>query len=58
MFGCAGLLGFFRDGCCNTGPQDVGSHTVCVVMTAEFLQFSKGPETTFPRPRPNTGFRA
>lgn len=35
------LTGFFRDGCCNTGPQDFGSHTVCVVMTAEFLAFSK-----------------
>jgi hypothetical protein len=35
------MTGFFRDGCCNTGPQDVGSHTVCVVMTAEFLEFSK-----------------
>jgi uncharacterized protein len=33
--------GFYRDGCCNTGPEDVGSHTVCVVMTAEFLAFSK-----------------
>ena len=29
--------GFLRDGCCNTGPEDVGSHTVCAVMTAEFL---------------------
>ena len=35
------VTGFFRDGCCNTGPQDLGSHTVCVVMTAEFLAFSK-----------------
>ena len=33
------MTGFFRDGCCNTGAQDVGSHTVCVVMTAEFLEF-------------------
>jgi len=33
--------GFFRDGCCNTGPQDFGSHTVCAVMTDEFLEFSK-----------------
>lgn len=31
------LTGFFRDGCCTTGPQDLGSHTVCAVMTAEFL---------------------
>jgi hypothetical protein len=32
------LTGFYRDGCCGTGPEDVGSHTVCAVMTAEFLQ--------------------
>ena len=31
------LTGFFRDGCCTTGPQDLGSHTVCAVMTADFL---------------------
>ncbi len=35
------LTGFFRDGCCNTGPQDFGSHTVCVVVTAGFLEFSR-----------------
>ena len=35
---CSGdpVTGFFRDGCCNTSPEDAGSHTVCVVMTAEF----------------------
>jgi uncharacterized protein (DUF2237 family) len=33
--------GFFRDGCCNTGDQDVGSHTVCVEVTKEFLEFSR-----------------
>ena len=32
------MSGFYRDGCCNTGPEDVGSHTVCAVMTAEFLE--------------------
>ena len=32
------MTGFYRDGCCNTGEEDVGSHTVCVVMTAEFLE--------------------
>jgi uncharacterized protein (DUF2237 family) len=31
------LTGFFRDGCCSTGPEDIGSHTVCAVMTQEFL---------------------
>lgn len=35
------LTGFFRDGCCNTGPADLGLHVVCAVMTAEFLAFSK-----------------
>lgn len=35
------LTGFFRDGCCNTGPEDIGSHTVCVIVTAEFLALSK-----------------
>ena len=37
----APLTGFFRDGCCNTGPEDLGLHVVCVEMTAEFLAFSK-----------------
>ena len=32
------LTGFFRDGCCRTGPEDRGSHTICAVVTAEFLQ--------------------
>lgn len=35
------VTGFYRDGCCNTGAGDVGVHTVCAVMTAEFLEFSK-----------------
>ena len=35
------VTGFFRDGCCNTSAEDVGSHTVCAIMTAEFLAFSK-----------------
>ena len=32
---------FYRDGCCNTGQEDIGSHTVCAVMTSAFLDFSK-----------------
>ena len=46
------LTGFYRDGCCNTGPEDRGSHTVCVVATAEFLALSKylGNDLTTPRP--------
>src|ERR1700685_4544268 len=39
--------GFYRDGCCNTGQEDVGSHTVCVVMTAEFLEFSRSRGNDF-----------
>ncbi|MEL7231890.1 MAG: DUF2237 family protein, partial [Pseudomonadota bacterium] len=34
------LTGFFRDGCCNTGSMDHGTHTVCVTVTSEFLQYS------------------
>ena len=47
------MTGFYRDGCCNTGRDDAGSHTVCVVMTAEFLDFSKsrGNESLDPRAR-------
>lgn len=48
----APLTGFFRDGHCNTCPEDRGSHTVCVLMTAEFLAFSKyvGNDLSTPRP--------
>ncbi len=35
------VTGFYRTGCCDTGPQDVGRHTVCIVATEEFLAFSK-----------------
>jgi len=46
------MTGFFRDGCCSTGPEDLGSHTVCAVMTAEFLahQTSVGNDLVTPRP--------
>jgi uncharacterized protein (DUF2237 family) len=50
------MTGFFRDGCCNTSPQDVGSHTVCVVMTAEFLAFSKSCGNDLSTPAPHFGF--
>ena len=50
------LTGFFRDGCCNTGPTDRGSHTVCVVMTAEFLSFSKRAGNDLSTPMPDFGF--
>jgi uncharacterized protein (DUF2237 family) len=35
------VTGFFRDGCCSTGPEDVGSHTVCAVVTEEFLEYMR-----------------
>ena len=48
--------GFFRDGCCNTNGEDVGSHTVCAVMTAEFLEFSKSRGNDLSMPMPQFGF--
>ena len=48
--------GFFRDGCCNTSTQDVGSHTVCAQVTAEFLAFSKSKGNDLSTPRPEFGF--
>jgi uncharacterized protein (DUF2237 family) len=50
------LTGFFRNGCCETGPEDIGSHTVCVVLTAAFLTFSKGIGNDLSTPRPEFGF--
>ena len=50
------MTGFFRNGCCDTSPQDVGSHTVCVVMTAEFLAFSKSRGNDLSTPLPDHGF--
>jgi uncharacterized protein (DUF2237 family) len=48
--------GFFRTGCCETGPEDVGVHTVCVEVTAEFLAFSKSRGNDLSTPRPEFGF--
>jgi len=50
------MTGFFRNGCCDTGPEDLGSHTVCAVMTAEFLAFSKQAGNDLSTPRPEFGF--
>jgi len=46
------VTGFYRDGCCTSGPEDLGSHTVCAVVTGEFLdhQRSVGNDLTTPRP--------
>ncbi|MBA3525124.1 MAG: DUF2237 domain-containing protein [Geodermatophilaceae bacterium] len=47
------VTGFYRDGCCTSGPQDIGSHTICAVMTAEFLehQTSTGNDLVTPMPQ-------
>jgi uncharacterized protein (DUF2237 family) len=50
------ITGFFRNGCCETGPHDVGLHTVCAVMTAEFLAFSKMMGNDLSTPVPEYGF--
>ena len=50
------VTGFFRNGCCETGPHDVGLHTVCAVMTAEFLAFSKMMGNDLSTPVPEYGF--
>ena len=50
------LTGFFRDGCCNTGEQDSGSHTVCVSLTREFLEFSRFRGNDLSTPRPEFAF--
>jgi uncharacterized protein (DUF2237 family) len=50
------VTGFFRDGCCNTNEDDVGSHTVCVLLTDEFLEFSKMRGNDLSTPRPEFDF--
>ncbi|HET9732067.1 MAG TPA: DUF2237 domain-containing protein [Acidimicrobiales bacterium] len=50
------VTGFYRDGCCNTGSEDVGVHTVCALMTADFLAFSKNVGNDLSTPRPEFGF--
>lgn len=50
------MTGFFRDGCCNTGPMDHGVHTVCARVTADFLAFSKARGNDLSTPRPEFQF--
>ena len=52
----APVTGFFRDGCCNTGPMDGGLHSVCAIMTDEFLALSKYLGNDLSTPRPEYGF--
>jgi hypothetical protein len=50
------LTGFYRDGCCATGAEDIGSHTVCTIVTSEFLEFSRLAGNDLSTPRPEWGF--
>jgi uncharacterized protein (DUF2237 family) len=50
------LTGFYRDGSCRTGPQDVGSHTICAVMTREFLEHQRSIGNDLSTPRPEYAF--
>jgi uncharacterized protein (DUF2237 family) len=50
------MTGFFRNGCCETGPEDTGLHTVCAVMTAEFLAFSRRAGNDLSTPQPDYHF--
>ena len=54
--GCDPMTGFFRDGCCNTGPDDLGVHTVCAVVSEEFLAASRRLGNDLSTPMPQYGF--
>jgi uncharacterized protein (DUF2237 family) len=50
------VTGFYRDGCCTSGPQDLGSHTICAVVTADFLAHQQRVGNDLTTPRPEYGF--
>jgi uncharacterized protein (DUF2237 family) len=50
------MTGFFRDGCCSTGPEDLGSHTICAVVTGEFLEHQRGIGNDLSTPMPQFSF--
>ena len=50
------MTGFYRNGCCETGPDDAGQHTVCAVMTEAFLRFSRAVGNDLSTPRPEFAF--
>ena len=50
------VTGFYRTGCCDTGPDDLGVHTVCVKVTAEFLEYSRSRGNDLSTPMPAYGF--
>jgi len=52
----APMTGFYRTGCCETGPEDLGAHVVCVETTAAFLEFSKARGNDLSTPTPEFGF--
>ena len=51
------ITGAFRDGCCNTGPGDIGTHTVCAIVSDEFLEFSKSRGNDLTRDYPEYNFK-
>jgi len=50
------MTGYYRDGCCTTGDDDLGSHTVCTVVTKEFLEYQRGIGNDLSTPRFEYGF--
>ena len=54
--GTSPLTGFYRDGCCTSGPEDLGSHTICAVVTSEFLEHQRGIGNDLSTPMPEYGF--
>jgi uncharacterized protein (DUF2237 family) len=50
------VTGFYRDGCCSTGPEDLGSHTICAVVTADFLDHQRSIGNDLSSPMPQYGF--
>ena len=50
------MTGFYRDGCCSTGPEDMGSHTICAVVTSEFLEHQRGIGNDLSTPMPQYHF--
>jgi hypothetical protein len=50
------VTGFYRDGCCTSGPEDVGSHTICAVVTAEFLEHQRSVGNDLSTPHPELAF--
>lgn len=50
------MTGFFRDGCCSTGPEDLGSHTICAVVTADFLEHQRSIGNDLSTARPEYRF--